>query len=613
MELESNEYEKCLEILPESAEQVEMKIIPAHSYSEAEIQYLSFLGLDQWKGIGLVSIPPLPLISATQNISSDVKGQVKKRPREEAIEYAAKALYELSSLRDLAKMAIKTEQQLIQPYFRKSATLNTSVSIPFQQRMAVMTARFSSSQQSLQEALSIYESSVRNHARIVDKLKVLGKYWKLHTSNSDRASRDASISFSYGTQLAVDCSLVSYGDHPSTLVDYLVPLSIKDDQISIPMKDLSHHVSTLEFKLCHRQFGVIAQTSVWDVVSSEVEPSMSSDLGEDLAIINDYCRKRQHDALCSRLFGRLRFNALDFKTNWVLSRHDRLQTSTQHDNAVISAMLNDGLLRAIEIWSLERGSLHLALSSDLSIFIALVPINEHHVSMDNEENSFQVCIVQAYKLARSYLFHIFSQTLDESSSSSSAASFSTVVSSAAAAVTGTSSSSKQVPQITVTNADSSSIGAIMGRAKTIDMKKVKPTMVGGASDPSKEENSASVLIVLMNTLKVKIWKLLLESSCNGKPWELRFVRSTTTPRTAEVLASQPTVSNEEDVDYSWEEYHYEINYREVTDRKVSLEVTCRGYRLTLSLMTNSSTLSNTILRDFTSTRDLLNYLQSSLV
>lgn len=584
MELESIDYEKCLEILPASSIEEDVKAVPSYLYSQAEIQHLTVLHFDQWKGIGLVNVPPTPLVSSTQNIHMNVKGQVKKRPREEAIEEAAKALFELSSLRDLAKLAIKTEQQLIQPYYRKSNSLTTSVFVPLQQRMVAMSSRFSTSRILLREALNKCESSIQNHAIIVHKLENLGKHWKLLTPRNDLVGRDSSAILSKDSVLSVDCSLVSQGDHPSTAVDYLVPLSIDGNRLVIPQTVLTRHVSTLEFQLCHRELGILTQVTAWEIANQDKQ-LIPTDLEDDLKVIDDFCRRLQHDALSSRLFGRLRYNALDFKSNWILKRSNPLYPSSHSNDLIIDILRHDSLMRDIEIWSLERGSLQIALSGNLSIRISLVPISlDAPMNRSAVDLPFQSCIIQAYKTAQCYLFYHFCQSLLESTNSS--------------AVTSKNMTSQS------TNVEMS-INSVMGRSKPIDLEKMNR---GTVKDSSKDK-VVSALEAFMNVLRVKIWNMLIDAY-TSKDWQLHLVKTTISAGTDEVLS---TLANHQNSDFAEDMYDYDVDCESSDnhDKKISLRITDLGYEMKVFSVTKSSISSTSTCRNFTCTNDLLVFLQSS--
>lgn len=437
MELQSYKRTKILEILPATAN-ASNESIPAYVYTDEDIQHLSIyhqLIIGQGEQYNQNRAYPDPLVPAPASISTNLgTNETKKRSRDISIEYAAKGCYELGSLLQLSQMILKSNRQCIQPYLCPARPEKLrQYMLPVNQQVHHIRSIFSNIHETLDNGILETNHVLTKQNESYKQLLILGKYWPLSTEISDANRTITSMRISksvYRSDVSIDCSFVRLGDHPSALLEYLVPLLIVGDKISVHPVDNDRVLSTILITLNHSKHDQIASFNAFEYCS---QYEMNVNISEEDAIymetyklmdIHNHCLKRKHDALCTRLFGKLRYSALELRDEWILKPKTNPMTDNtsaiesmvdNYEEHIMKELMDEVFYRECSILSIDRGSITIGISENLSYNISLVVISDqikrdHSEAMKPQESSLWQGLRDAFQSIRKQFLESFTQS-----------------------------------------------------------------------------------------------------------------------------------------------------------------------------------------------------------
>jgi hypothetical protein len=155
-------------------------------------------------------------------------------------------------------------------------------------------------------------------------------------------------------------------------------------------QELNRVMYTMSISILHKDasIGILNNVNAWDVAKTTLEASNPGPSGPSyLNYIHTHCLKRQHEALCVRLFTIIRNEALNSHDTWTVSARSGSSKSIPEKRNIDMEMLSKIFMRetfssSVCISEIGRGNLRLAISSELFLEISLVPIQEETATDD---------------------------------------------------------------------------------------------------------------------------------------------------------------------------------------------------------------------------------------
>lgn len=321
-----------------------------------------------------------------------------KSEREEVLGNLHKGLGEMNQMLNLISMIKGREFFGLQTCIPKQMMVSRDIPLPVSKRVLLKKTFFQSCREILSKGMVDTRTVLSSRKLFTSDCLSLRKSFRLVLLKNNNNNKTISV----GDSIAVDCSYTSAGDAVNPSDSYHVPLTTTEYGASICSNELGRDLYTLEYSL---QFGekeilrstsfslhqIVANSQIYSV-STPVSHAGSSDvLSDNAKKILTYCADRRHDVLCRRQFHFIRHEAVSLHNQWTVSSSPYTDQEVHERQIDIFGEMAEHLagcelFSSLNVKTVERGRVVIAVSPSLSLSIRLVPQSATGIGFETGED-----------------------------------------------------------------------------------------------------------------------------------------------------------------------------------------------------------------------------------
>ena len=294
-----------------------------------------------------------------------------------------KAHSEISQLLTLTKLCNDKNPGIVLKNCFRSSMQQSGVELPPEAIIEHKKRYFSTSKSELTKALAVSKVVASEHRLFFQCIVKLMKYWSIISLNQSQRFKIAIGTFIHlllrllpHSQIPADCAHYIV-DSSSIRRDAMVPLLVSSNGPILLPSEKERKLLTLTMSIYNASSKQrVVHFDTWESVSrSDNELNLHGYYQHDnLVHIHSHCERVKHASYCLQLFAFLCNDSVELHDRWVTASNALTHHQQGSDEFVV--LINEVFNKMkVEIISLTRSSILLALSAEYTLSIDLVPIN----------------------------------------------------------------------------------------------------------------------------------------------------------------------------------------------------------------------------------------------